>query len=585
MKLNQTNYRALLMAYLRPQRGKVLLLLLLLLLSSGLQLVNPQIVRQFIDAARAGAEITTLTKVALLFLAVALLGQAIYAAVSYLTVDVGWTATNALREDLVAHCLQLDLTFHAAHLPGAMIERIDGDVTLLANFFARFVIRLLGSGLLLLGVLGLTTREDWRLGLLLTAFTTITLIATKTLQRVGVPTLKRWRQTVTEQLGFWEERLGGIEDIRANGAISYVMQQHYRLNRTALQTMRQAFVMARVVVHTWEVLDATGRAALFAVAAYLLNLGVLSIGSVYLVFYYTEILSDNLFQITAQLEDLQRAAAGIERVNELYHTTSTISDGAQTLPNTGPLAITFQDVNFGYAETQTVLNQLSFQLAPGQVLGLLGRTGSGKTTLTRLLFRFYDPTAGAIYLAGVDIRQLQLRALRQRIGFVTQDVQLFHATVRDNLTFFDATIGDEQIKQAIRELGLEAWFAALPDGLETPLGPGGTGLSGGEAQLLAMTRVLLRQPSVIILDEASARLDPATERLLDTAISRLLRNRTAIIIAHRLATVARADTLLILDHGRVIEQGPYAQLATDPQSHFYALLQTAPSGRAAEVLV
>lgn len=140
------------------------------------------------------------------------------------------------------------------------------------------------------------------------------------------------------------------------------------------------------------------------------------------------------FQITAQLEDLQHApAAGIERVNELYHTTSTMSNGAQTLPNTGPLAITFQ-IDFGYAETQTVLNQLSFQLAPGQVLGLLGRTGSGKTTLTRLLFRFLNPPQ-AIYLAGVDMRQVQLAALRQRIGFVTPDVQLFHATVHDNLTF------------------------------------------------------------------------------------------------------------------------------------------------------
>ncbi len=574
MKLTLANYRSLLVTYLRPQWRKALLLTLLLFVSIGLQLVNPQIVRHFIDAVRTGAAMTKLTDVALLFLAVALLGQVVYGAVSYLSVDVGWTATNALREDLVAHCLQLDLTFHTTHLPGEMIERIDGDVTLLANFFARFVIRLLGSALLLLGALILTMREDWRLGLLLTGFAMITLVATKTLQRVGVPYLKIWRQTVTEQLGFWEERLGGIEDIRSNGAIDYVMQQHYRLNRAALRAMRQAFIMARVVLHAWEVLDASGRALLFAMAAYLFNLGLLSIGSVYLVFYYTGLISDNLGWITAQLEDLQRAAAGIERITELYYRARTLVDGAHALPNTGPPAIAFQAVSFGYNETQTVLNHLSFQLAPGQVLGLLGRMGSGKTTLTRLLFRFYDPTEGTIYLDGVDINRVQLRTLRARIGLVTQDVQLFCATVRDNLTFFDATILDKQIMQAISELGLQAWFATLPAGLETQLGPGGAGLSGGEAQLLAMTRVLLKQPSLIILDEASARLDPATERLLDTAIARLLHNRTAIIIAHRLATVARADALLILDHGQLIEQGPYAQLANDPYSHFYALLQT-----------
>ncbi|MFN8495961.1 MAG: ABC transporter ATP-binding protein [Caldilineaceae bacterium] len=573
MKTTLSSYRTILLTYLRPQQGRVLLLTLLLSLSIGLQLVNPQIVRQFIDAAQGGAPQRTLINGALLFLGVALLGQVVYTALSYLTVAVGWTATNALREDLMAHCLQLDLSFHSAHLPGEMIERIDGDVTLLANFFARFVIRLLGGGLLLLGALGLTVREDWRLGLLLIGFAIIMLTATKMLQQVGVPYLKRWRQTVTDQLGFWEERLGGIEDIRSNGAIDYIMQQHYHLNRAALRAMRQAFIMARIVVHTWEVLDAGGRAALFVLAAYLLNLGVLSLGSAYLVFYYTGLFSDNLGWIAEQLEDLQRAAAGIERLNELYQTTRTLVDGVHTLSNRAPPAITFQAVTFGYTETQTVLNHISFHLAPGQVLGLLGRTGSGKTTLTRLLFRFYDPKAGAIYLDGVDIRQLKVSTLRQQIGFVTQDVQLFHATVRDNLTFFNANIADEQILQAISELGLQAWFSALPAGLETQLGPGGTGLSGGEAQLLAMTRLLLRQPSVIVLDEASARLDPATERLLDTAISRLLQKRTAIIIAHRLATVARADQLLILDHGQIVEHGSYAQLANDPHSHFSTLLQ------------
>ncbi|MCX6048755.1 MAG: ABC transporter ATP-binding protein [Chloroflexi bacterium] len=574
MSVSQTSYRSILVTYLRPQWRKVLLLTGLLLLNIVLQLVNPQIVGQFIDAARAGATSATLTQLALVFIGVALLGQVIYAAVSYMTVAVGWTATNALREDLMAHCLQLDMSFHTKHLPGEMIERIDGDVTLLANFFAHFIIRLLGSGLLLIGALILTTRENWGLGLLLTVFAIITLLVTKTLQRLGVPYLKRWRQTATEQIGFWEERLGGLEDIRSNGAIETVMQQHYRLNRSALWTMRRAFLMARIVFHTWEVLDATGRALLFAVAAYLLNQDMLTIGSVYLVFYYTGLISENLGWITYQLEDLQRAAAGIERIAELYHTPRTLMDGAQALPNSEPPAIAFQAVSFGYSQTQTVLNQISFQLAPGQVLGLLGRTGSGKTTLTRLLFRFYDPSAGTIYLDGVDLHLLQLRTLRQRIGFVTQDVQLFHATVRDNLTFFDTAIQDEQIMQAIDELGLQTWFATLAAGLETQLGPGGVGLSGGEAQLLAMTRILLRQPSLIILDEASARLDPATEHLLDTAIARLLHNRTAIIIAHRLATVARADLLLILDHGRVVEQGAYNQLANDPESHFYGLLQT-----------
>ena len=184
----------------------------------------------------------------------------------------------------------------------------------------------------------------------------------------------------------------------------------------------------------------------------------------------------------------------------------------------------------------SVLHDVSFALEPGTTLGLLGRTGSGKTTLTRLLFRLYDPTAGEIRLGGRDLRDLRLADLRRHVGMVTQEIQLFHASVRDNLAFFDPTIPDGRILAALDELGLWEWYESLPDGLDTKLAGGG-GLSAGEAQLLAFVRVFLKDPGLIILDEASSRLDPATEQRLTQAMTRLLRGRTAIIIAHRLPTV------------------------------------------------
>jgi ABC-type multidrug transport system fused ATPase/permease subunit len=222
-----------------------------------------------------------------------------------------------------------------------------------------------------------------------------------------------------------------------------------------------------------------------------------------------------------------------------------------------------------------VLKDLSFRLEPGEILGLLGRTGSGKTTITRLAARLYDPDAGAIRLGGVDLRQAQLADLRKLVGMVTQDVQLFHATVRDNLTFFDHTIEDSRIISALGELGLRAWYTALPAGLDTVLAPNGGSLSAGEAQLLAFTRIFLCDPALIILDEASSRLDPATEGLLERAIDKLLQGRTAIIIAHRLRTLQRADTILLLDDGHAIEYGPRAQLAHATGSRFAQLLLTA----------
>jgi ATP-binding cassette subfamily B protein len=205
---------------------------------------------------------------------------------------------------------------------------------------------------------------------------------------------------------------------------------------------------------------------------------------------------------------------------------------------------------------------------------LLGRTGSGKTTLARLLFRLYDPKSGCIEINGADVRNARLETLRRRIAIVTQDVQLFRASVRDNLTFFDSSISDQQILATLNELELGDWYRSLPQGLDTELDTGSRSLSAGEAQLLAFTRVFLRNPGLVILDEASSRLDPATEQRLERAIDRLLENRTAIIIAHRLETVHRADQIMILDAGMVSEYGDRQQLATDRGSRFYRLLQT-----------
>jgi len=219
-----------------------------------------------------------------------------------------------------------------------------------------------------------------------------------------------------------------------------------------------------------------------------------------------------------------------------------------------------------------VLHNLSFRLQAGRVLGLLGRTGSGKTTIARLLFRWYDPQEGEIRLGDVDLRRARIDALRARIGLVTQDVQLFQASLRDNLTFFDPAVSDEKLVATLEALGLTGWLARLPQGLDSPIS--GEALSAGEAQLVALARVFLKNPDLVILDEASSRLDPATEALLGQVLDRLLQGRSAVIIAHRLQTVDRADDILILEQGQAIEHGPLRQLAADPDSHFARLLRT-----------
>jgi ATP-binding cassette subfamily B protein len=301
--------------------------------------------------------------------------------------------------------------------------------------------------------------------------------------------------------------------------------------------------------------------------------GAITIGTVYLLIHYVNMIEAPIWTLTHEVKSFQTIGACVERLSQLRKLQSAIVGGDKLLPD-GALGLSFEGVSFAYESDDPVLNDLTFKLQPGKVLGLLGRTGSGKTTLTRLVFRLYDPTSGRIMLDGANLREAGVQALRRRVAIVTQDVQLFRASVRDNLTFFDTSITDAQIESVIAELGLGDWFGSLPKGLDTPLETGGHSLSAGEAQLLAFTRIFLRDPGLVILDEASSRLDPATEQHIERAIDRLLRDRTAIIIAHRLGTVHRADDILILEDGRVGEYGDREQLARDPDSRFYSLLQT-----------
>jgi ATP-binding cassette subfamily B protein len=364
-----------------------------------------------------------------------------------------------------------------------------------------------------------------------------------------------------------------------------------------LRRSLRAGLMVNIMLNTIFLLFALGNAAAFAVGAWLFEAQALTIGAVYIIFHYTMMLERPLTQITRQLEDLQKASAGMVRIQELFRSTSRLDerDSGRRLPE-GALTVEFRNVSFGYGTDaaglcpevkpgeepelakEMVLRDLSFRLRAGRVLGLLGRTGSGKTTVTRLLFRLYDPDTGAVRLgdgAGLtDIRELPLAELRRRVGMVTQNIELFHASVRDNLTFFDASIPDQRILDVIKDVGLWEWYETLPEGLDSVLESGGGSLSAGEAQLLAFMRIFLQNPGLVILDEASSRLDPATEQLIERAVDRLVGQRTAIIIAHRLGTIQRADEILILEDGAISEQGARATLVCDPASRLSSLLRT-----------
>ncbi len=570
-------YIRLFTGYLRPHRPKVSLLGVVLLATIALQLANPQLIRLFIDGAIAGSAVSSLVPLAIVFMVIAVVTQLLMVLATYLAEQIGWSATNQLRSDLTDHVLHLDMGFHKSTSPGALIERIDGDVTALSNFFSSMIIKVMGNGVLLTGILVLLWIESWIVGLGISIFTVLMLVGLFRLHGITVPWQKAIRATSAEMYGFIGEQIDGTEDIEANGATGFMLSRFDDIQRTWLPQVVRGWTGWSLMWVSSMVLYFASLVIVFVLGSWLFGVGSLTIGSVYLVFQYVEMAHRPIEQIREELVDLQKAGASIDRVQELLRTETRLPQRDDASLPPGPLGVSFESVTFTYddeAGDEIVLKDVNFTIAPGRVVGLLGRTGSGKSTVARLVTRLHEPQIGTVTVGGRATWDVAMTDLRARVAMVTQDVQLFRATIRENLTFFDASVPDEKLKQVIERLELDPWLATLPLGLDTMLDSGSGGLSAGQAQLLAFTRVFLRNPGVVVLDEASSRLDPATESLLERAIDHLLADRTAILIAHRLATVARADDIIILDDGVVIEQGEREALERDPDSVFSRLLTT-----------
>ena len=573
-KVPVRQYGALLLKYLRRQKGLVALASALILANIGLKLVNPQIMRYFIDEAVAGSPLGTLVAAAGVFIVVALVQQVVGVVATYTSGQVGWNATNALRSDLARHALFLDMPFHNSNTPGEMIERIDGDAQTLGSFFSTFAVHILGNTIMLVAVLALLFRENWLAGLALTVFALFSLAVIMRMRNVSVTNWRANREESTKTYGFIEERLAGREDIRTSAAQSYVMKGYFdHMWRWFRVRVKAAFV-ANVVSGTTETIYGVGLAVALAVGAYLFFEGLITIGTVYLIYGYARLVIQPIYHMSSEVEALQQAGASVIRINDLLRTRREVADGPGRQFGKGALAVRLDSVSFGYSSAESVLRDIDLDLRPGRVLGLLGRTGSGKTTITRLLFRLYDPDEGKVLIGGEDVRGARIAELRNRVGLVTQDVRLFHGTLRDNLTFFDRDAPDEQLLEVLHDLGLKRWYDSLPDGLDTTLEPEGGGLSSGEAQMLAFARVFLKDPGLAILDEATSRLDRSTEAAIERAVDRLVEGRTVVIVAHHLATIQRCDDIVIIEGGRIVEAGEREALASDPNTRFHSLLRS-----------
>jgi len=565
-------------AYLRPHLGRLAVLGVVVVAGTLLQLVGPLILRAFVDDAGAKAPIQALMLLVIAYLSTAALQQGISILDARLASDLAMNATNRLRQDLFDRCLRLSLDFHEATPPGAMIQRIDQDAGQLDNALSRMAVILAGNALLVSGVIALILWLDWRVGLVLLGFSLLGAAVRLGLNRQVTRAWSGVRSARADLYGDLEELLGAAEDITALDAAAYAERRLQRTHRGIVSTTLRAILMDGLGGSGATLFELGTTAALW-VAILLHGRGHLTLGDVFLVASYARLCLTPLQQIERQVQDLAPAGAAAARTMELLALPDVVSspDRGVQLPS-GPLAVEAEHVHFAYPAGEAVLHDLTFRLPAGARLGLVGRTGAGKTTLARLLVGLHEPGSGRVKIGETSLAQVDALELRQRVAYVSQDVQLVDGTLRDNLTLFGAVeADDETLLHALRVLGLEGWLAAQGQGLDTRLG-GAARASAGEEQLIALARVLLRDPGLVVLDEPSSRVDPGTESQLEAAMEKLFEGRTAVVIAHHLETLEHATHILVLDEGRSFEFGKREVLLADPGSHFAQLRRAALAG-------
>ena len=556
--------------YLIHDRRRLLLTLVMLVPVALAGAIQPLLVGQAISVLRDEASFPWLADlgttaairliVGLLLVSV-LLRLALQGVQSFNIQAVGQRLTARIRDDLFRHSLALSLRFHDTMPVGKLLTRLTSDVDALAEVFGSGAVGVLGDLVTLLVIASSMLLIEWRLGLLL-LFTQIPVTCMVLwLQR----RYRKVNYTVREELSQlnadFQENLQGLEVVQmfrreaVNGARFARTGSAYRraVNGTIFfDSSISAFL-------EWVSLGAV--ALVLALGGYMVTNGAMGLGILTTFILYSQRLFDPLRQLAERFTQIQGGLTAVERIGELLEQPLEIVEDPNASPLTGSGLgeVVFENVSFSYRPDEPILRNLSFRIAPGEHVALVGPTGSGKTTVIRLLCRLYEPQEGRILLDGRDIRSIPIADLRRQLGVVLQDTFLFSGNVADNLRL-NAAISDVELQRICRDLGLQDLLSRLPAGLETELRERGGNLSSGERQLLAVARVAIRNPTVLVMDEATAFMDPATEATLQRDLDRLLQKRTAVVIAHRLATVEASDRILVLRRGELIEQGTHQEL-------------------------